>query len=242
MARFCEVGCVSLVLVLQLVAQPAIAEEAPVQYQYSEEWSVVSAPPPTGPYRSVNIDPRVPGAGAVTPIPMNMPPPLDAVAENPADTVAEAPEAAAADQALEPAITTAEESTAAVAEVPEVLPVADQAQETAAALSEEAMRYPPAAGIPAPLPETIAPLEAASDALQQYPGSRLPAPGYYGRSMRQPPTFHYPAPMRYPRQSGYPGYRNMPPFGYYSPPAFSQEPEVPPPPVYERQRGYGDLR
>jgi hypothetical protein len=205
---------------LQLVAQPAIGEESSTPYHYSDEWTLVSAPPPAGPYRSVNIDPRVPGVGAVAPVqmPMNMQVPKT-MAEIPGDP--------------------------AEVEAPGMSPD-DQPLETAGSLPEVALEHPPAAGIAVPLPEMIAPADAAMDALQQHPGSRLPAPGYYGRTMPPPPAFNYPAPARYPRQAGYPGYRNMPPFGYYSPPMYPpmriQEPEVPPPPVYEGQQRYGGLR
>jgi hypothetical protein len=285
---------------LQLVAQPATAEDETLKpYKYTDEWSVVSAPPPAGPYRSVNIDPRVPGAGAVAPMPVIQP--LEAVAETPvADETQEAvisatedaaavtgiEQAQSAEPAQEAAIMAPDESTAVVSEIQEAPvvagaetgvtdesaaevaevgeadvteqmpdtadtaamdmdaagieaaqePAADQAAETAVALPEEAMKYPPAAGIPAPLPEAVSPSSAASDAMQQYRGSRMPAPGYYGRSMRQPPVYSYPATGRYPRQAGYPGYGNVPPYGYYNPPVYSQEPEVPPPPVYDRQR------
>ena len=30
-------------------------------YTYSDDWAIVSAPPPPGPYQSVNVDPRIPG-------------------------------------------------------------------------------------------------------------------------------------------------------------------------------------
>jgi hypothetical protein len=214
MTKYSGIGLFPLVLMLQLVAQPASGEEAAVQqYQYSDEWSVVSAPPPAGPYRSVNIDPRVPGVGAVPPIPMEIQ--AQETVEGAADaTVAEAPGAS----------------------------MDDRAMETAGTLQEDTMNHPPAAGIAVPAPAMVAPVDAAADAMQQYPGSRLPPPGYYGRTMPPTPAFNYPAPTRYPRQAGYPGYPNMPPFGYYNPPVRSQEPEVPPPPVYERQRGYGGWR
>jgi hypothetical protein len=56
-----------LMLVLLLPAAPVVvAEEAP--FTYSDDWSLVSAPPPPGPYQAVNIDPRVPGQDAIPPI------------------------------------------------------------------------------------------------------------------------------------------------------------------------------
>lgn len=41
------------------------AETAPQamqsEFTYSDDWAIVSAPPPPGPYNSVNLDPRIPG-------------------------------------------------------------------------------------------------------------------------------------------------------------------------------------
>jgi hypothetical protein len=52
-----------------LVLIDAVAEDQPpgeseIQssfYTYHDDWAIVSAPPPPGPYQSVNIDPRIPG-------------------------------------------------------------------------------------------------------------------------------------------------------------------------------------
>ena len=43
------------------------SEPAPSGFKYSDDWSIVSAPPPPGPYYSVNVDPRVPGQEDNTP-------------------------------------------------------------------------------------------------------------------------------------------------------------------------------
>jgi hypothetical protein len=40
---------------------PAEAENQSSYYTYHDDWAIVSAPPPPGPYQSVNIDPRIPG-------------------------------------------------------------------------------------------------------------------------------------------------------------------------------------
>jgi hypothetical protein len=55
-------------MLLPLLQAPpvAVAEDAP--FTYSDDWSLVSAPPPPGPYRAVNIDPRVPGQDAIPPM------------------------------------------------------------------------------------------------------------------------------------------------------------------------------
>jgi hypothetical protein len=58
-------GILMLLPLLQ-AAPVAVAEDAP--FTYSDDWNLVSAPPPPGPYRAVNIDPRVPGQDAIPPM------------------------------------------------------------------------------------------------------------------------------------------------------------------------------
>jgi hypothetical protein len=41
--------------------QPGDTEIQSSFYTYHDDWAIVSAPPPPGPYQSVNIDPRIPG-------------------------------------------------------------------------------------------------------------------------------------------------------------------------------------
>jgi hypothetical protein len=46
------------------VAEDQTPGESEVQssmFTYHDDWAIVSAPPPPGPYQSVNIDPRIPG-------------------------------------------------------------------------------------------------------------------------------------------------------------------------------------
>jgi len=62
-ARSLSGSLFSLVSVVGAVALLA-ATIAPVSAN-SGDWSLVSAPPPPGPYRSVNLDPRVPGAEGI---------------------------------------------------------------------------------------------------------------------------------------------------------------------------------
>ena len=66
----CEFASGPVVLALLLLPAPVFADEsAPSsEFTYTDEWAVVSAPPPPGPYRAVNIDPRVPGVDAVPPL------------------------------------------------------------------------------------------------------------------------------------------------------------------------------
>ena len=46
---------------------PAEAENPSSYYTYNDDWAIVSAPPPPGPYQSVNLDPRIPGQEDVRP-------------------------------------------------------------------------------------------------------------------------------------------------------------------------------
>lgn len=52
------------------------AEEAPADqtpgFRYSDDWNIVSAPPPPGPYETVNVDPRVPGQDIARPVPQDL--------------------------------------------------------------------------------------------------------------------------------------------------------------------------
>jgi hypothetical protein len=41
-------------------------------YRYSDDWKIVSAPPPPGPYETVNVDPRVPGQDITRPVPRDV--------------------------------------------------------------------------------------------------------------------------------------------------------------------------
>jgi hypothetical protein len=59
-------GALLLLLPLLQATPLAMAEVAP--FTYSDDWSLVSAPPPPGPYQPVNIDPRVPGQDAIPPM------------------------------------------------------------------------------------------------------------------------------------------------------------------------------
>lgn len=89
---------------------------------------------------------------------------------------------------------------------------------------------PPAAGRVTAEPY---PARPAAELREQAPGQDA-AGGYYGRSAPAP-GYGYPAPG-YPYQSGRPGYWNMPPYGYSPGQAWSEEQDVPPPPVYDPMR------
>lgn len=62
--------------------QPGNTDAWTSEFTYSDNWKIVSAPPPPGPYQTINVDPRVPGQED------NMPPPSEG-SGRPADTAAQ---------------------------------------------------------------------------------------------------------------------------------------------------------
>ncbi|MGB5260534.1 MAG: hypothetical protein WBO34_08450 [Gammaproteobacteria bacterium] len=54
-------------VLLAVVAATPISGKAQPEYSYSDEWPIVSAPPPSGPFRSIHLDPRIPGQGIAPP-------------------------------------------------------------------------------------------------------------------------------------------------------------------------------
>jgi hypothetical protein len=61
-------GLAGTMTVVDAVAEEgtqAAPETQSTNYTYSPDWAIVSAPPPPGPYQSVNVDPRVPGQEVV---------------------------------------------------------------------------------------------------------------------------------------------------------------------------------
>jgi len=40
---------------------PAALDSPDQEFTYNDDWALVSAPPPPGPYQGVNLDPRIPG-------------------------------------------------------------------------------------------------------------------------------------------------------------------------------------
>jgi hypothetical protein len=174
----CGIAGMSVFLTLLLGAVSVTADPATgsTSFTYSEGWDIVSAPPPPGPYRAINLDPRIPGQDSIPLMPVEEPP---------------------------------------------------------TGIPAEALNNPPSAGAPAlsKVPDEPA---ASVDAGQAVPSQQPPGP--YNRRMPAPPAFNYPAPARYPAQSGYSGYRNLPPQGYYGAPVRRQPQQVPPPPVYDALR------
>jgi len=56
----------SCAMILALLGGPLAAAgtaDMANPYTYPNDWKLVSAPPPSGPYHSVNLDPRIPGQG-----------------------------------------------------------------------------------------------------------------------------------------------------------------------------------
>ena len=94
MKRSGEVVSGSVVLSLLLMTAPVLADELAQssEFTYTDDWAVVSAPPPPGPYRAVNIDPRVPGVDTIPPLPMDAVTP-SAVDDIPAEALANPPAA-----------------------------------------------------------------------------------------------------------------------------------------------------
>jgi len=178
------VAATAVFLTLLLGVAPLMAGDSAGSegFTYSEDWDVVSAPPPPGPYQAVNLDPRIPGHDMV---------PLLPIEGQAASIVNELP----------------------VTEIP-----------------AEALNNPPAAGAPV---RSHAPDEPAARLNVEQAALPPPVPGRYNRMMPAAPAFNYPYPSRYPMQSGYPGYRNTPPMGYYGTPARRPDQQVPPPPVYD---------
>ena len=418
-ANRCFVGLHLLLVGIACQAQLAAAEEAQPQFKYSNEWSLVSAPPPAGPYQPVNIDPRVPGpgpgiipprmpmampapraiqepaaegryeagsagymagqtalddqAGGVTPeepaimppVPGHYQPVMPQAAANYAaepaagdavtarqeqaarkPTVMEpeeqaAPEMAAGEasgteealtagqapaaeslQAMEPeeqvtatapvaagtateqpgveaapatvsAGSASESPMASQEEVPAMAPEAGGVAAEAAAMEQAPRATTEAAAemMPPPRQDTGMPsaisrmpevtgIEEPATAMQEQPVFQAPAPdyyermpppaagritqeppagpaarlrerparpypgypgyGYYGRTMPSTPAYSYPETPRYPYQSGMPGYRNMPAYGYPEGQEWQEEEVVPPPPVYDSWRYPGE--
>jgi hypothetical protein len=237
MKLYAQTSVVIAVAVI-LFGPAAFAEESPLPFHYSDEWSLVSAPPPSGPYRPVNIDPRIPGASAVEPMPV-IPPQLrkgeagESVptpgSESTAAQVAPGTTEEAAPQQKSPS--EAEIAATVPGNAPSAgTPVPDGMQ-AAPVQAFPSYEPPPAAGAG---PDYSNPRPAWSGAM---PPMSQPPRGY-GRALPpMPQTRNYPAPW-YPYQPGYPGTRNaVPPPGYDNPQRRSEEPEVPPPPDFEGMYG-----
>jgi len=178
-----------VVLSLLLLTTPVLADEfAPnTEFTYTDDWAFVSAPPPPGPYRAVNIDPRVPGVDAIPPLPMEpvTAPPRDGI---PADAMANPPAAGI------PAVIPAQERPASAMGTQQLPQPAMPAQ------AERPAPIPPDQYYPA---KPRYPAQTYSAPPAGYPGYRQqPAHGYYGspvypqEQQQVPPPPAYDAQMR----------------------------------------------
>mgnify|MGYP001546691943 CR=1 FL=1 len=174
----------SILLTLLPVALPVTAENATGTsgFHYSEDWAVVSAPPPPGPYRAVNLDPRIPGQDVLPLLPLKQSAGT-AVTEAPVEIPADVLEAAPA--AGKPAMSETDDS-----------PAADLGRGAAA--------------LPPPVPGRYNRMVPAQNysATPRYPAPggysgyrNMPPPGYYGaqdwrNSQQVPPPPVYDAMMK----------------------------------------------
>lgn len=207
-------------------------------FRYSDEWALVSAPPPSGPYRLVHIDPRVPGQGIAPPL-------VTGVDHSSADSEDVAADSVTTEQQQpeQPAgVGVSDGAAAAIPAVPDT-PALPAPAAIQAATPELEVPPPPAAGVPsANVPEPVPPVTdigrdrqtAEPDVLTATPQAMPPpVPGYYGRMMPPPPRYEYPGSA----WQGAPGYRTMPPTGYYPAPAMPAAGEYPSP-VYRPGNPY----
>lgn len=163
----CEFVSGPVVLSLLLVTAPVLADKsAPnIEFTYTDDWAFVSAPPPPGPYRAVNIDPRVPGVDATPPLSM------DAVTspardDIPADMMANPPAAGI------PATSPSYDRPASAVDIQRTAPPVIPTQPVRVA------PYPPGHYYPAQPPY---PAQTYSAPPAGYPGYRnQPTYGYYG--------------------------------------------------------------
>lgn len=152
-----------------LVAVPAMA------FNYTEGWDRVSAPPPPGPYRAVNLDPRIPGQDTFPLMPTEEPSAATgttgSAVEIPAEALLQPP--AAGRPTLQP-----------LADRPAASPGQPASQPPARGYNR-AMPRPPAYGYPAP-----------PQGYSGYPGYRnMPSTGYSGAPARRLPQQVPPPPV-----------------------------------------------
>jgi hypothetical protein len=187
----------SIALSLLLVTTAVIADEsAPTsEFTYTDDWAVVSAPPPPGPYRAVNIDPRVPGVDAIPPISMDSVAP-SADADIPAEAMANAPAAGI------PATRPPQDSPAAAL-------VTQQPVQPVAPGRVQRVTPSPQGYYPAP---SRYPAQTSAIPPSGYPAYRnQPAYGYYGSPAYPQGQQQVPPPPVYDSSS-----RNQPPYGHPS--------------------------
>jgi|GEM_PF-1380872 len=234
--------CLAQLLATAMTSAEELEESKP--FVYTDDWALVSAPPPPGPYNAVNIDPRVPGQDAVPPMPMEPP------------SMTPMPDLPVTDDTQPPAAGTPAETQT---DIPEAAPfrMHQPPAGRAPSMTEDYGREIPADILEAapfpeyPPPASRAPVAAGSygraapaDRPEPVPGYQRPAgnppslAGPYGRSIPgRRPAHDYPVPGMYSAPTGYPGYRAIPREGYYGGNRYRPVDEVPPPPVYDTMTG-----
>jgi hypothetical protein len=246
--KFIAISSGFTVLFASMSMTPVFGEEPVIPYHYSSEWSLVSAPPPAGPYHPVNIDPRVPGAGSVESLPM-FPPRQEDIPSASAERMQPDGQPPVAAQTMEPEtgsvsvveplIPSTEPAGNAEAASPATARDETSAPENSAAsveqeISESVPGSAPAAGIAARQAEP-ANAAAALRSMEPPPVSDVSGGGSYGyRSPGWAPlTRGLPAPgygMRMPPPA--PQSYDYPPAGYPSQPMYRSERNLPPPGYY----------
>lgn len=241
-------------------------DESETAARGDDDWSIVSAPPPPGPYRSVNIDPRIPGQDAVS-----VPGPggdFSSAGLLPAEAL-RLPPPAAGGAAPEPqdsrhGYRAQPSQTGGYATPPRPRPL--PRDHVPAAVPQDYAQPPEPRSYAPPGPYDYAqpgrddgyrPAPYARDYVpppQDYeqpmrpavtfpsPGMQedyvqQPVPGQYGRSRQRPQSYNNPWQDGYARQPEQQGYRMMPPPGYYQPSIQRPLQEVPQPPIYDSRMG-----
>jgi hypothetical protein len=244
--KFITISSGFAVLIASMTVMPVFGEEPVLPYHYSNEWSLVSAPPPAGPYHPVNIDPRVPGPGSVDALPMYPPRQEDGPSASADRAPGEQPiaehmsEPAAGPvtvvEPLIPATEPADHAAAAGAATAQDEPAAPEysAASVEREISESVPGSAPAAGIAARQAEPANPA-AAVKAMEPPPVPDMSgADRYNGRSPGwSPVTQGMPVPgygMRMPPPA--PQTYNYPPAGYPYQPMYRGDRNIPPPGYY----------
>lgn len=197
-----EVVSGSVVLSLLLVAGPVLADESVPDsgFTYTDDWAVVSAPPPPGPYRAVNIDPRVPGVDAIPPLSLDevtMP----ARKEIPAEALANAPAAGI------PAPRLPQESPAAALEAPSSAQTVTPARAGRVSPSPSRYYYPAPTRYPA---QTRSAPSPGYPAYRSQPGYGYGSPTYRQGQQQVPPPPVYDSFIKNQQPYGYPPGKGTP--------------------------------
>lgn len=240
----CPAGCVLLLLSL-LAGNVWAMDVIEVAAAGDDDWSIVSAPPPPGPYRSINIDPRIPGQDAVSMPGVGRE--LSTSGFIPAEAL-RTPPAAGGAAPLSGGYPSSQPRSYSL----DKAPAAAQQQEYVQPRQSGAYQLPPPPpGNYAPMPrsgmERASPYSHDQGPVEQgfnqpppyapQDTAAQPVPGPYGQGMRRPPATGYSWPGRYSRQPDQQSFRMMPPPGYYPPSSERPLQDAPHPPIYDSMMG-----